>query len=323
MKNTVLSAIIPIYNAEKTIEKCLGSVLNQTLADIELVLVDDCSTDNTIKLIEEILSKQQCRYKLIKNEINRGQSQCRKIGLSHSSGRYISFIDSDDWIEPNMYERMYDEAIKTNADIVTCDYYVESKDGISIWNNNCLDLIDGILTYKIAGSLWNKIFKRSLFEEDIKWPKLNMGEDGAINIQLILKAKSIKHISKPLYHYYINPNSTINRRGKEDYLKRSIGLKESSDIIFDNIHKNDLQDKYEEAILFRKVYVNILASAMVTDTKFYKAIINLYPELSIEKVLFSQLPYSIKLRYLLFRTRLYPYLYKLKNLHSYISNNET
>lgn len=315
MEAPILSIIVSMYNAESTIERLLDSVVEQTLNNIELILIDDCSNDNTAKIAEEKLAGQKLQYTLIKNEKNQGQSLCRKLGLSKASGDFISFIDADDWLEPSMYKLMHDTAEEKNADIVTCDHFLEYSNKTKeneIVSNYSTDLIDGILTNKVAGSLWNKIFKRDLFDSSIIWPKLNMGEDGAICIQLILKAKTIAHLDSPLYHYYINPNSTINRISKEDYLRRSVGLKESSDIIFKRLSQYGISNKYSLSILFRKVHINILASPIIDDKKSYKTILSLYPDLSIFKILYSSLSFSMKLRYMLFRTRLYPHLTKIK-----------
>lgn len=316
MEAPILSIIVPMYNAESSIERLLDSVRTQTLNNIELILIDDCSTDNSVKISEAKLEGQKLQYTLIKNQKNQGQSLCRKLGLSKASGKYISFIDADDWLEPTMYESMCTIAVKKNAEIVTCDHFnefINKNKESEIVSNFSNDLIDGILTNKVAGSLWNKIFKKDLFDSAIIWPKLNMGEDGAICIQMILKAKTIAHLDIPLYHYYIHPNSTINRISKEDYLRRSIGLKESSDIIFKCLKQYGISKKYSMSILFRKVHINILASPIIDDKNTYKSILRLYPELSIFRILFSSLSYSMKLRYMLFRTRLYPHLKKIKS----------
>lgn len=323
MATPYISIIIPMYNAESTIEKLLDSVIGQTLSNLELILIDDCSSDNSIKVVKKKLENQHINYLLIQNETNQGQSLSRRLGLTKASGDYVSFIDSDDWLDSTMYEEMYETAANNKADIVTCDHYIEFNNQSTIANNKSNDLIEGILTNKVAGSLWNKIFKRDLFDSSIMWPKLNMGEDGAICIQLILRTKTLKHINKPLYHYYINPISTINKKGKEDYLRRSIGLKESSDIIFNILQRHKLTAQYTESILFRKVYINLLSSAVVDDKKIYNQVIGMYPDLSFASVYFSRLPKTIKLRYILFRIRLYPYIYNIIKLIRSLKNEDS
>lgn len=309
-----ISVIVPMYNAESTIEKLLDSIMEQTLNDIELILIDDCSTDNTVQVVEKKLADQKLKNHIIKNKTNQGQSLSRRLGLSKASGRFISFIDADDWLEATMYEEMYETAHINDADIVTCNHYVEWENDVTIESNYKNDLIAGILTNEIAGSLWNKIIKKDLLDESIFWPKLNMGEDGAICIQTILKAKSIIHIDKPLYHYYINPSSTINKKGNEDYLTRSVGLKESSDIIFEVLNRYKCSSRYLDSILYRKVYINTIASPIANNRHIYNRIIKLYPEISVSKVISSRLPNLLKIRYILFRTRLYPYLHKIYTL---------
>ena len=127
MINKKVSIIVPVYNSEKTILRCLDSILNQTYKNIEIIIVDDGSTDNSYNLIKSRLNNDH-RIKLIKKE-NTGVSDSRNNGLEITTGEYVTFIDSDDWIELNLIEKMVEVLEKENVDIVCCNYYLNYEDG--------------------------------------------------------------------------------------------------------------------------------------------------------------------------------------------------
>jgi glycosyltransferase involved in cell wall biosynthesis len=118
-----ISVIVPVYNVEKYIHRCIDSILAQTFTDFECILVDDYSSDNSLSICEEY-AKKDTRIRIIRNEQNRGLPQVRKIGFAIASGGYILYIDSDDWIENNMLEKMYGKAVSADYDIVWCNYYL-------------------------------------------------------------------------------------------------------------------------------------------------------------------------------------------------------
>lgn len=121
--NDLISIIVPVYNVEKYLNKCIDSIINQTYKNIEIILVDDGSTDNSGKICDEYLLRDS-RIKVI-HKNNGGLSSARNEGINISSGEYIGFVDSDDWVEPNMYEEMYKKILYSNADIVDCGYWKE------------------------------------------------------------------------------------------------------------------------------------------------------------------------------------------------------
>ena len=123
-----VSVIIPAYNCEKTLIQCLGNIVNQTLKDIEVILVNDASTDSTWDIILECEKQFPEIIMAINLEINRGAGGARNVGLMYATGKYIGFVDSDDIIATDMYEKLYDEAVMGNYDIVDCGYYNEEKD---------------------------------------------------------------------------------------------------------------------------------------------------------------------------------------------------
>ncbi len=209
-----VSVIVPVYNVEEYLPKCLDSVINNTLSDIEIIIVNDGSTDNSSKIIAKYQKKDK-RIKVI-NQENCGLGSARNKGLEKAMGEYIAFIDSDDWIEKDMLEFMYNHAFEKKSDIVICSYknIYNHKEEVNI-------IPDQIINDTIAGknsrifnifSAWCKIYKRDFlnkskvkFVEDKVWY-----EDFSFSVKLLSMTTKIDIINKPLYNYVIRNNSIMN-----------------------------------------------------------------------------------------------------------------
>lgn len=206
MDKPLVSVTVPIYNTSKYLKKCLDSLSAQTLKDIEFILIDDGSTDDSGSICDAY-AKTDSRFTVI-HQKNGGSSVARETGLQNSRGEYIIICDSDDWVEPDMYERMYDTAKKENADIVTCGYFSEYDNNRQsnkyikfIENDGVVDNYDLLL----RGSGWSstKLIKRSIFEKfDIHYEcGINLSEDSLILYKLMNTNPIIVQIDKPFYHY--------------------------------------------------------------------------------------------------------------------------
>lgn len=223
-----LSVIVPAYNSEKTIERCLNSIIKQDISSFEIIVVNDGSKDNTVNVINEIKTRYSDSIIRVINKVNAGLPQARKTGLECAKGEYIGFVDSDDWIERNMYSLMLEKAESNKLDVVACDMsfdYLKSSDihRNSIKKNMSSD--DALLAinyrYGIFGSMCNKIFKKSVFDE-IVFPKGNfVGEDYTVVTQIFRKKKDLRVgvVNIPGYHYIINSSSMVyNKYGKPQEL---------------------------------------------------------------------------------------------------------
>jgi len=236
--NPKISVIVPVYKTEEYIYRCIDSILYQTFADFECILVDDHSPGICPQICDEY-AKKDSRIKVIHNKNNTGSSLSRKIGFEHSSGDYIQFIDSDDWLEPNMLEMLYAAAIGENADIVMCDYYrnhqndyyyeMQTIDTENKFNN--LGLIHWC-------AVWNKFFHRKIISR-IKFPVSSKYEDRYITQQAYFYAEKIVKIRYPLYHYFTNNHSSIN----EDIYKKYLGWRENI-LLTVNFLQENLKDKF-------------------------------------------------------------------------------
>ena len=210
----MLSVIIPAYNVEKYIERCINSVLNQYLKNIEIIVIDDGSKDKTSDICLKISeNNKNIIYKKVQNG---GCSTARNLGISMAKGKYIAFLDSDDWVDSDMYINMIEEAEKNQADIVICGFKKldENKNLLSTVKipkrNNKNEYID--CTTEWFASPCNKIYKRDLLEKNNIRFLLNIytGEDMFFNFISFFYSKNIISLDEPYYNYFMNQNSVSN-----------------------------------------------------------------------------------------------------------------
>lgn len=208
-KKPLVSISVPIYNVEKYLRQCLDSLKNQTLYDIEVIMVNDGSTDQSEAICLEY-ANSDVRFKLISKE-NGGLASARQAALEISTGEYFCACDADDWVEPTMYEELYKKAVETGVDIVMCDYVENYSTGKEIKTTYPFDTLQGkdILSETLLGHfphmIWNKIIRRDLFSRyNLYWVQgINQGEDMLMCMKLFQHDISLEFVSMPLYHYRI------------------------------------------------------------------------------------------------------------------------
>ena len=213
----LVSIIVPIYNVENYLNKCVESIVGQTYTNIEIILVDDGSKDNCPKICD-MLAKKDNRIKVIHKE-NGGLSDARNSGLDICKGEYIVFVDSDDYIEKNMVELLHNNIEKNKSDISICDFYITSneKDNLNTYAKQEFSIL-GKEKYnylyneysKATIVAWNKMYKRFIFDE-IRYPKGRLHEDEFVICDILSRANSISYIMKPLYHYVQRENSIMGK----------------------------------------------------------------------------------------------------------------
>ena len=219
-KNRIkLSVIIPVYNVGELLYKCIESIENQSLDNIEIILVNDGSTDDSGKICDEISSKNN-NIKVIHKE-NEGVSVARNLGIRIAKGEYIGFVDSDDYINENMYLKMYLQAKKNDCDIVMCDANIEHVDKVSLDTISQLDeskileasSIHPDLLMEMAGSMWKCIYKREiLMNKNVLCPVgIKLSEDRIFNILAFGYSKKISYIKEPLYTQKVRQNSATTK----------------------------------------------------------------------------------------------------------------
>ncbi|MBQ8534727.1 MAG: glycosyltransferase [Bacilli bacterium] len=221
MKNKykLISIIVPVYNMEKYIDKCINSIINQTYKNIEIIIVDDGSTDKSSKIIDKY-KKIDKRVKVYHKK-NGGLADARNYGLEKATGEYIGFVDSDDYIENNMYKKLYNNLIKYKADISVVNYNLVYEKDFNYKKNfkeisDKLIILNKIETIKLllddnkfGNYAWNKLYKRELFN-NIKYPIGRKMEDLGTTYKIIEKCNRIVYDPIPLYNYLQRNNSIVN-----------------------------------------------------------------------------------------------------------------
>lgn len=207
-----LSVIVPVYNVDKYLTRCLNTLVNQSLDDYEIILVNDGSSDNSLSICEKYQSEYGDKIKLFSKD-NGGLSDARNYGIARSSGKYLAFIDSDDWIDLRMLEVMYEKAIFTNADIVVCDMEYHYDNGkVSFSSGGVFDVVnvkDNLDIMMINNSACNKIYRSSLFSNN-RFPVGLWYEDMAVVPIMILNSDVIAKVDEPFYKYYQRSGSIMH-----------------------------------------------------------------------------------------------------------------
>ena len=211
MNKSIISVVIPIYNMEKYLNKCIESVINQTYRNLEILLIDDGSTDNSPGMCDE-WAKKDNRIKVF-HKTNGGLSDAKNYGIEHASGKFIGFVDSDDWIEENMYEELYKEAMDNNADIIICGRYLEFSNCKIIQSASKKSIMTGkeaIIKMDSFGefdmSSCDKMYRIELFE-NIRFPYGKKCEDAYVTYKLFNNSKVIEYYPVCFYHYLQRNNS--------------------------------------------------------------------------------------------------------------------
>ena len=228
----LISIIIPVYNAEKYVAKCLDSIISQTHLSLEIIIIDDGSTDKSAEICNTYAKKD--KRIIVLHQLNSGVSAARNLGLDYAKGDYIGFCDSDDWIESNMYETLLSLLKEHKADVSIISFATElDKQRSSARDSEDVTILNGkeaILQMHIAtlfeGQLCNKLFRKDLFSDVRLDTSLKYFEDLLVLWSVFLMSQKVVYRNDPLYHYTINPKSALNQKYREtDWQRRDACLK--------------------------------------------------------------------------------------------------
>lgn len=232
-----VSVIVPVYNTESYLRDCIDSLVNQTLEDIEIFLVDDGSTDSSAVIIKEYAEKFPNKIKAFYKE-NGGQASARNLALLHAQGEYLGFVDSDDWVDLDMYEEMYTKAKEENADIVICD----TTDHYPVHDvyHHASTFTD---KFKVTPSACNKIFRRE-FVGDTNFPVGLWYEDFEFTTKNLMLTENISVIHKSFYHCHCREVSTMTNNNAQKNMDIITVLNNLSEFV----SKNNLTEKYSDVL---------------------------------------------------------------------------
>lgn len=275
-KNELISVIIPCYNIEQYCRRCIESLVNQTYKNIEIIVVDDGSSDGTKKIIDEYRSNKKI---IITRQKNAGLSAARNTGLKIARGKYVCFVDGDDFVAPKYVEKMYENIIKTDSDICACDFsYIDENDVIKrhpsgsekVYSSleGLVDLFSGKQITSVM--TWNKLYRTELFKKNkIMFPVGKINEDNFTTYKLYYYANRISYIPDALYYYLQRSNSIM---GKTFDSRRMDILEAYAETVdFFRFHTANAEiDEYLEcyqAMLYINLYNKIIRSNYYGDER--------------------------------------------------------
>lgn len=274
-----VSVIIPVYNVEPFVERCIRSLLEQTLQEIELIVVDDCSPDNSVAIIQRIVEEYPHRLvKFVVHETNKGLPAARNTGLQIATGEYIFHCDSDDFVEPDMLKTLYDAAREKDADIVWCDWFLSFEKNERYMKQpqyaSSMEALKGMLSGVMKYNVWNKLIRRKLYTDyAVSFPAgYGMGEDMTV-IKLFAYAQTVAYVPKAFYHYVKLNTTAFSNTYSEKHL---VELKHNvQDVLY------FLTDRYGEALKIEMAFFKLdvkFPFLISDDKKRYDLWTTWYPE---------------------------------------------
>jgi len=273
MNDNLISIIVPVYNVEKYLKRCINSILNQTYKNIELILVDDGSKDSSGAICDQYAIRD-VRVKVI-HKTNGGQASARNMALDIMSGNYVGFVDSDDYILPDMYASMSKALIENNADIAICgtinDHLIAKKSFQYFEGEQLYDKVNLMKAYLstpyIGGGIWNKLYSAKLWE-GIRFPILRAREDVAILHHIYGACDRAVHIGECKYVQYIRPGSTENKPFSKDLLVTVDIFQERKEYIVHNFPELQVYVELSQAIAYKSLLDNLLVGGKAKKELF-------------------------------------------------------
>lgn len=307
-----VSVIVPVYQVEQYIEKCVNSLFSQTLDDIEYIFVNDCTQDHSMQIIDTTLRKYPFRknsIKIIQMPKNSGQAIARKVGIRHATGDYVIHCDSDDWVDLNMYRLLYENAILTGSDISWCNYTEVSEKGSlerkQVVDNDNLAFVRNELRGRVHGSLCNKLVKKEIVQNpDIRYPQTSFGEDLFLTVQYALLAKRITFVDGCMYYYYKHDDSTTIQSTSIDKQIRNSQKSEVNYRALEQLLKDKgLYPKLHHEIDYGKYARKLGLLELVKSEKNHHIWLDKYPEINYRILLNPYLKLKHRIIVLMLLTR--------------------
>ncbi len=274
-----ISVIVPVYNAEAYIHRCINSLLAQTFDDFEVILVDDGSFDGSGAICDDYARKNS-RVRVFHKE-NGGVASARQLGVDKARGEYTIHADPDDWVEPTMLEELYYRAKTETADMVICDFFVEENGNNSYrvqkpTNNSAEAILDDLLFNRLHGSLCNKLIRRNCYVKNgIRFAEgLNTSEDFLVCLKVLKNNPKVQYLNRAFYHYVqnVNPNNITGQYSAETYRMHKLLIGEMINL---------LKGTHNDGLMHQKCCIALLCMSkpLLTSEEFKQECFGEYKEL--------------------------------------------
>lgn len=346
-ENIKFSIIVPVYNVEKYLEKCLDSLVNQTYKNYEVILINDGSTDRSKNICEKITNKNN-NFILI-NQENKGLSGARNTGLKYVNGDYILFVDSDDWIDTNCLEKINKEILSDNElDLILFPYIKENNksiqvklfEGEMIFEKNKIkekiikrlfglsnEELKSVYKLENLNTAWGKVYKKEVIKKDFIDTKEIGTEDAIFNIYNLVNCKKAKYIESTNYHYRKDNNTSLTRNYKKDFF---VQWKRLYELMEENIKEQKYDLEFKVA-LDNRIILNLFSlvvNVVDSNLKYYKKILELKKLLSdkmyeekFKKFKIENLNFEWKIFYLLCKNKKINMLYIYTKIGLWVKGN--
>lgn len=287
-----VSFAVAIYNVADYIEECVRSLYEQTLNEIEIILVDDCTPDDSIDIALKALEdypNRKSQVRVIRHEQNQGSAITKREGIMNATGEYVIGIDGDDYVDKRMAALMYAKAVETGADMVICDYYrvigdqlvadTQVPDGVI---GNGENVRRDLIHRRLPPFHWTKLVRRNLYENDnIVWPIGSLGEDTVFTVVTTYYAKSIAHVKEPLYFYQYSASSiTRGNHSEEKCMRNYNDFKQNFTIAWDFLKREGVSEKYKRGEVINKLRTKNRLLPVTDKWKYRKLWWKTFPEIN-------------------------------------------
>lgn len=310
-----VSVIVPIYGVEKYIERSVRSLFEQTLTGIEYIFVNDCTPDNSMIILNNLIEEYKKRltnekkvYKIINLPQNGGLPQARWHGVVEASGEYIAHCDSDDWVDRDMYRMQYEKATQEKADMVVCDYYAtngQKHHHLRAFKDNLSKerIYELMFDRKLPWMVWNKMIKTNIYKtSNITVPMQTQGEDMAYILQLLYYVNKISYIPKPLYYYQVGTQTVTHNTDEKAILKRYNAAVDNTRIVA-SFFENKNSSIFSNGVLGIKLTCRNFLKPLLKDNRYYNMWLNTFPEIDNHILNNRAISLKIRVKYFLLKHR--------------------
>lgn len=284
MHKPKVTVIVPVYNVSRYIEKCAKSLFEQTLDGLEVLFINDCTTDNSVAILEGIIERYSTDFerrgsivRIIKMSSNSGQAAVRRQGILEATGDYIINCDGDDWVDLDLYEKMYNRAIISGADVVLCDSIYEYTNSsrehkVMFGSGNGKELIRNWYKHCIGLHCWNKLVRRPIYTDNniLPWPGLDMWEDNGLMTRVFYYSDKVSSIHGSYYHYNRANIASITSGYGDKQVNQMIGVAELLTEFFES--KPDSEEYRKTIMAFQFLAKINLITDSFSGIKEYKTI---------------------------------------------------
>lgn len=306
INDNLLSIIVPVHNGEKTIRKCILSLVQQQYKNIEVLVINDNSDDHTSEILIELSKQYSCIRVIDLKEGSRGVSFVRNQGLKQAKGDIVGFVDADDYVSLDMFEQMISHMIQQKADIVMCTYFFQYEDyslkcpteKFGAKYNKTFSSEEAVLELMksedavFTGHVWDKIYRRSVIEDILFSEEVHCFEDTLFNVEAILNSNNIFFFNQSLYYYFINCDSVTNRGYSDKYFSSLKALRKIENLVASHCN-NTVLHQVQKRIIQECIVQSYMCLGMSKENYYLRSIKDILKEYQ-SKIKLLHLPFKLK-----------------------------